>query len=459
MVVRGKTRTAYFCSQCGAEHGKWQGQCKECGAWNCLIEQRAPAKRSTAKSATAAQPQRLAEVTSETLPGWMCGITELARVLGGQLLPGQTILLGGDPGIGKSTLLLQAADKYAALRLPVLYITGEESLPQIRLRAERLGVSASGIEVVNTTLLEDIVGLLAVRQYAVVLVDSIQTVSSGQFDSPPGTVAQVRESANQLVTLAKAQGFALFLVGHVTKEGMVAGPKVLEHMVDTVIYFEGDSSHLYRVLRVTKNRFGAANEIGLFQMQSDGLIEVTNPSSFFLSNDGDTPRTGSVVTGICEGHRALMVEVQALVTGANYGNAQRVAGGIDNRKLALLLAILEKRCGYPMATNDVFVSVAGGLRLTEPALDLAVLAAIVSSLTNRPVARDTLVVGEVGLSGEVRAVTSIEQRIKEAAKLGFKTVVLPQANLTQETQLNRVAEGIALLGVSDIGTALEHIVG
>jgi DNA repair protein RadA/Sms len=459
MVVAKKSKTAYFCSQCGAEHTKWQGQCRECGGWNCLIEERVPVKTKAARSAAAAKPQSIATLSSETLKGYRSGIDELDRVLGGQLLPGMTVLLGGDPGIGKSTLLLQAAERYALIGLPVLYVTGEESLPQIKMRSQRLNVSGENIDVLNTTILEDIIDILAKHHYAVVLIDSIQTISSGQFDSPPGTVAQVRESANQLVTLAKVQEFALFLVGHVTKEGLVAGPKVLEHMVDTVVYFEGDSTHLYRLLRVTKNRFGSASEIGLFQMQSDGLIEVTNPSSFFLSADKDTPRTGSVVAGICEGHRALLVEVQALVTGATYGNPQRVAGGIDNKKLALLLAILEKRCGYPMSTNDVFVSVAGGLRLTEPSLDLPILMAIVSSLMNRPVDHKMLVVGEVGLSGEVRAITSIEQRVNEAARLGFTTIVLPQANLTQTVNLRESAAGVRLIGVKEIGEALEQVIG
>jgi DNA repair protein RadA/Sms len=459
MVVSKKTKTAYFCSQCGAEHTKWQGQCRECAGWNCLIEERVPVKTKASRSAVSAKPQPMATLSSETLQGYRSGIDELDRVLGGQLLPGMTVLLGGDPGIGKSTLILQAADRYARIGLPVLYVTGEESLPQIKMRSERLNVVGQNIDVLNTTTLEDIIDVLAKHQYAVVLIDSIQTISSGQFDSPPGTVAQVRESANQLVTLAKVQEFALFLVGHVTKEGLVAGPKVLEHMVDTVVYFEGDSTHLYRLLRVTKNRFGSASEIGLFQMQSDGLIEVTNPSSFFLSADKDTPRTGSVVAGICEGHRALLVEVQALVTGATYGNPQRVAGGIDNKKLALLLAILEKRCGYPMSTNDVFVSVAGGLRLTEPSLDLPILMAIVSSLMNRPVDHKMLVVGEVGLSGEVRAITSIEQRVNEAARLGFTTIVLPQANLTQTVNLRENAGGVRLVGVKEIGEALEQVIG
>lgn len=343
--------------------------------------------------------------------------------------------------------------------MPVLYVTGEESLPQIRSRANRLNVAGDNVTVVNITDLQEIIGVLTDNEYAIVLIDSIQTVSSGQFDSPPGTVAQVREAANQLVTLAKAKGFSLILVGHVTKDGFVAGPKVLEHMVDTVIYFEGDSSQLYRILRAVKNRFGSIAEIGLFQMESGGLGEVTNPSSFFLGDEAHDSRSGAVVAGVCEGHRPLMVEVQALVTTAAYGNPQRVGGGIDGKKLALLLAILEKRGGFPMATNDVFVSVAGGLRLTQPALDLPILVAIVSSLTNRPAVADTLVVGEVGLSGEVRAVTNIDRLATEAAKLGFKRMILPAANLSHLTDRNNFRADIELLGVRDIAAALERAIG
>ncbi|RKX24468.1 MAG: DNA repair protein RadA [Candidatus Zixiibacteriota bacterium] len=454
MKTSRKAKTAFFCSQCGAEHPKWQGQCRECAAWNSLIEEKARSGKVTRRSSTSIDPQALTRISHDSTKGYVSGVGELDRVLGGQLLPGMTVLIGGEPGIGKSTLLLQAADAYSRQGLSVLYVTGEESLSQLKRRAERLGVDGERVAAVNATNLEEIVSLLGKSHYAVVLIDSIQTVSSDSFDSPPGTVAQVREAANQLVTLAKATGFALILVGHVTKEGMVAGPKVLEHIVDTVIYFEGDSSQLYRVLRVTKNRYRAANEMGLFQMNSSGLTEVTNPSSFFLSDDNRTSRVGSVVAGVCEGHRPLMIDVQALVTTAAYGNPQRVAGGIDNKKLSLLLAVLEKRCDYPMATNDVFVSVAGGLRLSEPALDLPLLVAIVSSLMNRPVDGQTLVVGEVGLSGEVRAIAEINRLASEAAKLGFRTMVLPEANLEHVTE-----KSIELIGVKDIQTALDKVIG
>lgn len=454
MALKRKIKTAYFCSQCGAEHPKWQGQCRECGEWNSLIEERTPVHKAAASRPAVARPTKITDIQPESRDGFVSGIPELDRVLGGRILPGMTVLLGGEPGIGKSTLLLQAADAYSRAGLPVLYVTGEESLPQIKIRSERLNVSGERVTVVNSTDLNEILSLVTTGDYAVVLIDSIQTVASEQFDSPPGTVGQIRECAAQLIRAAKTESCALYLVGHITKEGMIAGPKVLEHMVDTVIYFEGDSAHLYRILRVTKNRFGSVAEIGLFQMTSEGLVEVANPSSFFLTDNDQPTRTGAAVTGICEGNRPLLVEIQALVSSAAYGNPQRVAGGIDSKRLALLLAILEKRCGYPMGTHDVFVSVAGGLRLTEPSLDLAVMAAIVSSLENRPIGSGMLVLGEVGLSGEMRGITMIERRIAEAAKLGYTSAVIPKSNVSQ---VGRTP--MELIGVADLQSALDRILG
>jgi DNA repair protein RadA/Sms len=377
------------------------------------------------------EKQSLPQITVHDASGFVSGVDELDRVLGGSLLPGMTVLIGGDPGIGKSTLVLQAADAYSKAGLKTLYVTGEESMAQIKTRADRLGVRGDNIVALNATALEQIVDQIESERPSIVILDSIQTTASGMFDSPPGTVAQVRETANRLITLAKATGFSLFLVGHVTKDGMVAGPKVLEHMVDTVLYFEGDSTQLYRMLRATKNRFGSIAEIGIFEMQKQGLVEVANPSQLFLPDDVALSRSGSVITALCEGNRPIMVEVQALVTSASYGTPQRVAGGIDGKRLALLLAILEKRCGYPMAQNDVFVSVAGGLRLSEPALDLPILTAIASSLLNKTVDRDSVIVGEVGLSSEVRGVTLIERRINESSRMGFTKIIGPDANRTQ----------------------------
>jgi len=449
-----KLRTAYFCTQCGAEHAKWQGQCRECGQWNSLSEERIAPKRASRTHPAATIQKRIPDIAMESGAGHRTGIAEFDRVLGGHLLSGMTVLLGGEPGIGKSTLILQAAEAYSRQGLGVLYVTGEESLSQLKLRSRRLGVEGDNITAMNSTSVEEIIGTLASGKFDIVLIDSIQTTATDSLDSPPGTVAQVREVSHQLISVAKASGFGLFLIGHVTKDGMVAGPKLLEHMVDTVIYFEGDSTHLYRLLRATKNRFGSVSEIGIFEMRPEGLVEVANPSSLFLSSRGEAVRSGSVVTAICEGNRPILVEVQALVTSASYGTPQRVAGGIDNKRLALLLAILEKRCDYPMASNDVFVSVAGGLRLSEPALDLPMLAAIASSLRKAAIAPQTAVVGEVGLSGEVRGVTLIDRRVSEAARLGFKRIIMPAVNTGQVSQKN-----IELIAVDNIQTALDAVLG
>jgi DNA repair protein RadA/Sms len=454
MISSKKTKTAYFCTQCGAQHTRWQGQCKECGVWNSLVEEKIPDKKKSSHTSSHAKAQTIAHISSEIITGYVSGIAEFDRVLGGSLLPGMTVLLGGDPGIGKSTLMLQAAEAYSKQGIPVLYVTGEESPAQIKLRASRLSVVGERIVVLNATELEEILEAIRAEEYGIVLIDSIQTIATSQFDSPPGTVGQIREASHALISEAKSKEFALFLVGHVTKEGMVAGPKVLEHMVDTVVYFEGDSSHLYRMLRATKNRFGSVAEVGLFEMGSDGLSEVTNPSAFFLAGHTDQPRSGSVVSAIVEGNRPLLVEVQALVTKAAYGSPQRVAGGIDNKKLALLLAILEKRCDYPISTYDVFVSVAGGLRVSEPSLDLPILIAIASSLLNRSVESKFMAVGEVGLAGEVRGITHIDRRISEALKLGFETIMIPEVNSQQVTDKpNRI------ISVANLQKALDMALG
>lgn len=452
MAIGRKIKTAYFCSECGAEHPRWQGKCRECGEWNSLIEEKKPVGRTPTVLAGSSQKQTIAEIDCSQVDGWTTGILELDRVLGGQLLPGMTILLGGEPGIGKSTLLLQAADAYARSGLEVLYVTGEESLPQIKLRAQRLGLVGDQVVVFSATSLEEIIDAVSGSKFKVVLIDSIQTVVSSGFDSPPGTVAQVRECAHRLIGLAKTGMFSLYLVGHVTKDGLVAGPKVLEHMVDTVIYFEGDSSHTYRILRPTKNRYGSTAEIGLFEMRPEGLVEVTNPSQMFLSEHDLRARTGSVVAAVCQGNRPLLVEVQALVSTASYGTPQRVAGGFDNKRLALLLAILEKRCGYQIGASDVFVSIAGGLRLSEPALDLPVMAAVVSSFLDRQLLPKIVAAGEVGLSGEVRGITMVDRRLSEAARMGFKQLVVPQTNLAQLGE-----KPIDVIGVASVQQALEAL--
>ncbi len=452
MAISKKLKSAYFCSQCGAEHPKWQGQCKECHAWNSLLEEKVTTKKGTTTKITDSVKKRIPEIEMSQSFGYKSGISEFDRVLGGHLLPGMTILLGGEPGIGKSTLILQAAEAYSKLGLQVLYVTGEESLSQLKLRSNRLQVIGENVTAINTTSLEEINSLITKERFQVIIVDSIQTVSSSMLDSPPGTVGQIREVSHQLISSAKANDIALFLIGHVTKDGVVAGPKLLEHMVDTVIYFEGDHTHLYRMLRANKNRFGSVSEIGLFEMRQEGLVEVSNPSSLFLSEKYQEHRSGAVVTALCEGSRPILVEIQALVTAANYGNAQRVAGGIDNKRLALLLAILEKRCGYPMGTNDVFVSPAGGLKIAEPSTDLALLVSIVSSLLNKPIDPYTLVFGEVGLSGEVRGVSLADRRINEAEKMGFKRVMLPKSNISKTTESK-----IELIGVENLQVAIESL--
>ncbi len=454
MITGKKTKTAFFCSHCGTQHAKWQGQCRGCAQWNCLVEEKVPAAGKSSAVVAAVEKKKLAQISLEQTSGYTCGIAEFDRVLGGRFLPGMTVLLGGEPGIGKSTLLLQVAAAYSEQGISVAYISGEESFQQIKLRAERLDIDGGEIMIVNSNSLEEVAAMLGSDRPEIVFIDSIQTLASDQLDSPPGTVAQVRQAAARLTSLARSQNMALCLVGHVTKDGMVAGPKLLEHMVDTVMYFEGDSTHLYRVLRAAKNRFGSVSEVGLFEMLPGGLSEVANASSFFLADQQTQPRTGSVVTAISEGSRTILVETQALVAPASYGNPQRVAGGIDHRRLSLLLAILEKRCGHSMSTHDVFVSVAGGLRLSEPSLDLPVMTAIASSLLNRTVDFRTIVVGEVGLSGEVRGVTMIDQRLKEAARMGFETMVLPQANLSQIGE-----RPIELTPVTDIQSALELVLG
>ncbi len=445
-----KIKTAFVCTKCGAIHPRWQGQCRECGEWNCLAEEQIIKSGRKTDKIQPAKTQKFADISDDLLSGYESGITEFDRVLGGGLLPGSAVLVAGEPGIGKSTLILQAAEAYSNRDLKVLYITGEESLLQLKKRAERLLIDGRNISLVYSTDLEEIIAIIEDEGFNILIVDSIQTVACRVFESPPGTIGQIRESAGRLIELARKHNFALFMVGHVTKEGLVAGPKVLEHMVDAVLYFEGENQYLYRILRPVKNRYGSTFELGVFEMSAEGLKEVENPSSLFLTEYEGLSRSGTMVAGSCEGNRPILVEIQALVSSASYGTPQRVAGGIDNKRLALLLAILEKRAGLPMGGYDVFVSIAGGLKLTEPAVDLAVLTAIVSSLRDIPIDTKTVVAGEVGLSGEVRAVGMMEGRIIEAAKLGFEKIIVPQQNLDGYTN-----NTIEIIGVSSLEKALE----
>ncbi len=427
-----KTRVQYVCTQCGYTTPRWMGQCPECGAWNTLQEETvAPARPASARAANRPAPivhaQPIASL-SETLETRLpTGIDEFDRVLGGGVVPGSLILLGGEPGIGKSTLLLQAAQGLVQ-HGKVLYITGEESLRQLQMRARRLHTLSPNLQAAAAAELETVLGLLHTEQPVVAVVDSIQTLYTAQIDNPPGTVSQIRACAAALQQVAKEQEIALFLIGHVTKEGAIAGPKVLEHLVDVVLYFEGDPQGLFRVLRASKNRFGATDEVGMFEMQSEGLVPVPNPSERLLAERAvDAP--GSVVFPLLEGSRAMLVEIQALTTPSFLNNPRRVITGLSYERVSLILAVMEKRLGFRMLSHDVFVNAAGGVRLFEPAADLAVLIAVASAMRNRPLRSNMVVFGEVGLGGEVRGVPRLEARLQEAARLGFQYAIAPRSNL------------------------------
>ncbi|MCB1878005.1 MAG: DNA repair protein RadA [Chromatiales bacterium] len=452
MGVRAKT--IYVCSACGAQQPKWAGQCGDCGAWNTLQETLAetPGKVSPRLAGYAGEGpsrvQALREVVLDEEARTGTGLGELDRVLGGGLVPGSVVLLGGDPGIGKSTLLLQTVVHLGAA-LGTLYVTGEESLKQVSLRARRLHLQAGGLRLLTETSVERILDVARTEKPQVMVVDSIQTVYTEQLQSAPGAVGQLRESTAQLVRYAKQTGTSLFLVGHVTKEGTLAGPRVLEHMVDTVLYFEGDSGSRFRVIRAVKNRFGAVNELGVFAMTETGLKEVSNPSAIFLSRHEEEV-CGSVVMVTREGSRPLLVEVQALVDESHGGNPRRVSLGLEQNRLAMLLAVLHRHGGIAMFDQDVFLNVVGGVRITEPASDLAVLLAALSSFRNRPIPSDWVVFGEVGLAGEIRPVPAGQERLREAAKHGFKRAIVPKANTPK-----RAISGMEILPASRLEDAIE----
>ncbi|MGQ0428803.1 MAG: DNA repair protein RadA [Gammaproteobacteria bacterium] len=443
-----KPRTAFVCSSCGADSPRWAGQCPSCGAWNTLAaftESRLPGAGRRSGPLAAAAP--LASFASEEEARLATGFAELDRVLGGGLVPGSVTLIGGDPGIGKSTLLLQCAAALATGQ-PVLYATGEESVRQVGEHARRLALAAGRLAVVAETAVERILELAAESQSRVLVVDSIQTMSVAGVEAAPGAVTQLRESTASLVRHAKATGTAVFLIGHVTREGVIAGPRVLEHMVDTVLYFESDSGSRYRVIRAVKNRFGAVNEIGVFAMEERGLREVRNPSAIFLSR-GTEPLPGSAVTVAREGTRQMLIEVQALVDQSALANPRRVAVGFESNRVALLLAVLHRHAGVALAGHDVFVNVVGGVHLGETAADLAVIAALASSLSGRPLPQDLVLFGESGLTGEVRPVPYGEERLREAAKHGFRRAIVPRANAPRHP-----VEGIAVTAVAGIREAL-----
>src|SRR5271165_161446 len=446
-----KSKEVYVCQSCGASFPKWQGQCAGCGEWNTLAAEfpaqgsriAAPSRAGRADPTSALAAEAKIEQARVST-----GSSELDRVLGGGLVPGSVTLLGGDPGIGKSTLMLQAAAALNAAR-PVLYATGEESLQQVALRARRLGLETASLRLIAETCVEEILAAAAAMGAGILIVDSIQTMYSQRIESAPGAVSQLRESTADLVRFAKSRGTAVLLVGHVTKEGQIAGPRVLEHMVDTVLYFESDTGSRYRVLRSVKNRFGAANEIGVFAMLEQGLREVTNPSAIFLSRHAE-PVTGSVITVMREGTRSLLIEVQVLADVSLGANPRRVAVGIDGNRLTMLLAVAHRHAGLQLQGQDVFANVVGGVRLAETAGDLAIVLAARSSLHDVPVPNNLVAFGELGLAGEIRPVPFGEERLREAAKHGFKLAVVPEANVPKRTP-----EGMSVRGVTRLNQALE----
>ena len=457
-------KSVFVCQECGSQAPKWVGKCADCGAWNSYVEER-PAVPGDGASAGRAEnrygqfgagsnAKLYAEVETTHATRLTTGIGEFDRVLGGGVVPGSLVLLGGEPGIGKSTLLLQAAGHFAREVGPVLYASGEESEHQIKSRGDRLGIGEAPLYLLSETCLERILEEIARLRPALVIIDSIQTVFSIKFQSAPGSIGQVREAATQFLFAAKGQNIPTVLVGHVTKDGSLAGPKVLEHVVDTVLYFEGDRHHSHRVIRAVKNRFGAVSELGVFEMTGAGLRAVPNPSQLFLSERA-TGTPGSAVLCCVEGSRPILVEVQALVSTSTYGNARRMAIGIDQNRLSLLLAVLEKRAGLSLAGDDVYVNIAGGMSIEEPAADLSVAAAVASSVRNRGLAPATAMFGEIGLSGEIRGIPQAPLRIREAVQMGFTRIVMPAANLDPDDGNGGGAE---LVGVRTVGEALDQLV-
>lgn len=450
-MAKGK-KSVFFCQNCGHEEKKWLGQCPMCKEWNTFVEESISDGVSFSKTVNRAEVVTLSSVKTDSEERIKTGIEELDRVLGGGIVQGSLILVGGDPGIGKSTLLLQVCQKLSQKKHQVLYISGEESLKQIKLRAMRMGEFTDELSLLCETNLNTIRGVIERRKPEIVIIDSIQTMYSEDVTSAPGSVSQVRESTNVLMQLAKGLNISIFIVGHVTKEGTVAGPRVLEHMVDTVLYFEGDRHASYRILRGVKNRFGSTNEIGVFEMRQSGLQEVKNPSEFML-NGKPEGASGSVVACSMEGTRPILLEIQALVCQSGFGMPRRTAAGTDYNRVNLLMAVLEKRMGLPLFNYDAYVNIAGGIKMNEPAIDLGIILAIVSSYKNKPIGDKVIAFGEVGLSGEVRAVSMPEQRVSEAKKLGFQTCIVPAVS----TETVKNIAGIEVIGVKNISEAVQLI--
>ncbi len=459
-----KIKTVYFCQSCGYESSKWMGQCPGCREWNTFVEETVkPASKSSSKASGSgigaslngeySKPLSLSEIVLNEEERADTHIGELNRVLGGGLVKGSLILVGGDPGIGKSTLLLQVAGNLSGDEKEILYVSGEESLRQIKLRAGRIGEFSESLKFMCETNLSNIEEAIVRTKPEVIIIDSIQTMYNESVSSAPGSVSQVRESTGVLLRIAKSMNISVFIVGHVTKEGQVAGPRVLEHMVDTVLYFEGDRHASYRILRAVKNRFGSTNEIGVFEMQERGLVEVANPSEFMLDGRPENA-SGSVVTCSVEGTRPILIEVQALVTHTNFGFPRRQANGTDYNRVNLLMAVLEKRIGLSLGDYDAYVNLAGGMKVAEPSLDLGICLAIISSFRNKPISDDVVAFGEVGLSGEVRSVNMAESRVMEASKLGFKTCIVPRA---LEGKLKGTCKNIEIIGVASVADAMKVI--
>jgi len=447
-----KARVQYVCQTCGATSHRWAGQCKDCGEWNTMVETITQARKDAAALRSwmpISQPQPLPDIKADQFQRLPVHNGELARVLGGGIVPGSVVLIGGDPGIGKSTLLLQASAQLADGQEPVLYISGEESVHQIKMRADRLGLQQSALYVVSEVSLDQIMGHIEQLSPRLVVVDSIQAISSEELESSAGSVSQVKACATALLRQAKANGIPLFLVGHVTKAGAIAGPRVLEHIVDAVLYLEGDRFHTYRLLRGVKNRFGSTHEVGVFEMTEQGMVEVANPSEAFLAER--LPNTsGSTIAVTMEGTRPLLVEIQALASTTSFGQPRRTANGVDFNRLLLLIAVLSKRVGLRLFDQDVFVNVVGGMRISEPAADLALALAIASSFQNRPLPADMAAVGEVGLSGEIRTVGHLSRRLNEAAKLGFSRCIVPATHRT----LREVPAGMDVIPARSLSDAL-----
>ena len=448
----GKNKTKYVCQECGCLSSKWLGKCPECNNWNTFAEEYEPIEALTkgVGISTNVKPVPLSQVKIEEEDRYKTGIQELDGVLGGGIVKGSLVLVGGDPGIGKSTLLIQVAQAVSSKNLKVLYVSGEESLKQTKLRAERLGVTGENIYLVSENNLDFVVNYVENLSPDVLIIDSIQTVFNPNISSSPGSVSQVREATATLMRISKVSSVATFIVGHVTKSGSIAGPKVLEHMVDTVLYFEGEKNHTFRILRGVKNRFGSTDEIGIFEMTFKGLEEVKNPSELFLSNRPESV-PGSVVVAGMEGTRPVLVEIQALISNSSFGTPRRMSMGVDHNKVVMMMAILEKRLGIQTQGCDAYLNVVGGMQLSEPAIDLAIVAAVLSSFRNKVVEEGLVIFGEVGLTGEVRGVSNVEQRIHEAIKLGFKKCIVPKKNALKPIK------GIKVIGVETVEAMIEHI--